>query len=328
MLKRVIFLFAVLLVFSSHDMFLKMHSYQLESNASSTILLYNGTFDRSDNIITRDRMLDVSLVGNGERSQVDTSAWMDEDKTTILNFTTGAAGTWVAGVSTKARNIELEAKKFNDYLDHDGVLDVLEDRKKNNLLDEDAIEKYSKHVKTIFQVGGVKTEDWKTALGYPIEFVPLQNPYETVVNDELEVQLLWQGNPLTNQLVYTAAAAHSHAHDDHAHDSGEDHHHHDATALRTDENGVAKIKINAPGEWYVRTIHMEKSTEPGLTHESNWATLTFAIPGEEKIPEGYHVHEDGTVHSHGPGLPWMKYGGIGLVGMLIIIGIVWFSKRK
>ena len=83
---------AAFAVFSSHDMFLKMGTYFLQPNTPSTIKLYNGTFEKSDNIIARSRMNDVSLVGNGTRSQVDSTQWTEMNDITILNFTTGAAG--------------------------------------------------------------------------------------------------------------------------------------------------------------------------------------------------------------------------------------------
>lgn len=284
-------LIAVAVFFSSHDMFLKMDGYHLKPNTPSTIQLYNGTFDKSDNVITSDRMIDVSLVGNGNRIAVDTSQWSDKGTTTILDFTTGDEGTWVAGVSTKARSIELEAESFNDYLEHDGVLDELDFRKQNKLLEVDALEKYSKHVKTIFQVGNSMTDDWKTILDYPIEFVPLSNPYSTTSGDELQIKLLWHGKPLSNQLVYAGTAG-SHTH---SHDEDEEHHHHDAK-MRTDEDGIVSLKLNSSGEWYVRTIHMQRLSGDSLTHESNWATLTFEISGDEKLEKGYHTHADGSIH--------------------------------
>lgn len=37
------------------------------------------------------------------------------------------------------------------------------------------------------------------------------------------------------------------------------------------------MTIDAPGKWYVKFIHMDRATEPGLDYESKWATLTFAI---------------------------------------------------
>jgi uncharacterized GH25 family protein len=46
---------------------------------------------------------------------------------------------------------------------------------------------------------------------------------------------------------------------------------------RTDENGLAQIKLAGAGKWYVKLIHMRPLCEPGLNYESKWATLTFEI---------------------------------------------------
>lgn len=306
-MKRLFFLAFAFLIFSSHDMFLKLDSYFLQPNSPALIQLYNGTFDKSENVIDRNRMIDVSLVGNGQRTKVDTTQWSEKDSITLLNFTTGEAGTWVAGVSTHPRNIEMNAEDFNEYLEHDGVLDMLKWRKDNNALDKNAIEKYSKHVKTIFQVGDKKTDDWQTILGYPIEFVPLSNPYEAKLGDEFQVKLLWQGEPLKNQLVYIGFGNSTHSHS-HSHDEGDEHHHHGSSQLRTDANGKLSVKITQEGVWYFRTIHLIHSEEEGLTHESNWSTLTFEI--------GHHHH----------GIPSYLYF---IGGLVLILGLfLWFNRKK
>ena len=311
-MKKLLLVFVAFFLFSSHDMFLKMDSSFLEPNTPSKIQLYNGTFDKSENTIDRNRMIDVSLVGNGIRTRVDTTQWTEKENTTILNFKTGEAGTWVAGVSTRARDLAMSAKDFNEYLEHDGVIDMLEMRKKNNTLDQDAVERYSKHVKTIFQVGDKKTDDWKTELGYPIEFVPLSNPYDLHSGDSFEAKLLWQGKPLANQLVYTdfesVGHGHSHSHGhEHDHDSEEGHSHDSADQLRTNENGIVKMKISEDGRWYLRTIYLAHSEAPGLTHESNWATLTFEVN-----------HSKGHAH----GLPKFAYWLIG--GLLLVMLFMYF----
>lgn len=312
-MKKLTFLLLTLFILSSHDMFLKMPAYYLQPNSEATIDLYNGTFTTSENTIDRNRMVDVSLVGNGNRNRVDTSQWTENGGTTVLNFTTGEPGTWVAGVSTFARNIELSAKDFNEYLEHDGVMDMMQWRKDNNALEQDAIEKYSKHVKAIFQVGETMTNDWKTKLGYPIEFVPLSNPYEARKGDQLKVQLWSNGQPLADHLVYVGSE-HSHG-GDHSHDdTDDDHQHTDATQLLTDNQGIVTMDITDEGIWYLRTIHMILSQEEGLTHESNWATLTF------EIGHG-HSHADG--HSHG--LPSWAYYFI-IVGLLLAI-LVWLRMK-
>lgn len=176
-------LLSLLLAFAllcSHDLYVKMDSYFLSPHQEATLSLYNGTFEKSENIITRDRMLDASVVAHGKRLAIRPDQWNDQDSTiTQLMFNTGEAGTYVAGVSTKARNIELSAEKFNSYLEHDGVWDMLELRKEQGSLEQAAVESYQKHVKAIYQVGERTTIDWSTVLGYPIEFVPQSNPYET-----------------------------------------------------------------------------------------------------------------------------------------------------
>ena len=341
-MKRFFLLLFVLLSLSSHDMYLKLDTYFLKPNTVSSIKLFNGTFEKSDNVITRNRMIDVSLVGNGNRLSVDTTQWSEVEGMTILNFNTGEEGTWVAGVSTLPRNIEMKAEAFNGYLEHDGVLDMLEWRKNNNALDQDAVEKYSKHVKTIFQVGDKLSDDWKANLGYPIEFIPLSNPYDIHTGHDLQVQLLWQGKPLSNQLVYVGfkegaythgdGHSHSHEHGDshthtHEHDS-EDDHHHDLTQFRTDAEGKFSFKISHQGVWYLRTIYLTASEETGLTHESNWATLTF------EVGEG-HSHSHDAAHNHHHhhhdeegifGLPSYAYWIASLA--LIFVLFFWFNSKQ
>lgn len=342
-MKKTLLLVIAFLVFSSHDMFLKLDSYFLQPNSRTSIQLFNGTFEKSENVITRDRMIDVSLVSNGKRTKVDTSQWSEKDSiVTILSFKTGDEGTYVAGVSTKARNIIMDAEAFNSYLEHDGVLDMIEWRKSNNAMDQDAVEKYSKHVKAIAQVGNKKTDDWKTILGYPIEFVPLSNPYNLHTGDEIQVQLLSEGKPMANQLVYfgSQASLHGHTHDpvpnddanhehdhsdghshEHEGDSGhehgsEDHTHTSGNSTRTDSDGVLTLKLASDGIWYLRTINLVTTEEPGLTHESNWATLTFEVGHDHSSVAENHVHEDESPL----GIPAYAYW----LGSLAIIGILFF----
>lgn len=255
---------------NAHDMFLRLGSFFLKPHAQATISLYNGTFDHSENVITRDRMADVSIAGpRGEAVHPDTSEWRNDGNITQLDFKTGGAGTYVIGVSTKAKIIALAAEDFNEYLEHDGVLDVLAARTEKNALGNDARELYAKHVKAIVQVGKQRTEGFNFKLGYPIEIVPLQNPYQLGKGEVLEVLVLRDGQPVANQLVYASYTGY-HQHDD---KGG----HAEAVKTRADQNGVAKIKLVGSGHWYIRLIHMTASEKEGANYESNWATLTFEV---------------------------------------------------
>ena len=163
--------------------------------------MLNGTFEKSENSITRNRLRDLSVVGPSGLTHPDTSAWSDTGDTSVFVFRTGAAGTYVVGASTLPRTLRMEAKAFNEYLASDGVTDMLESRKRSNELTKPSHERYSKHVKTLLQVGDARTPGFDTVLGYPAEVVPLDNPYATKVGGVVRARTLVDGRPVANQLV-------------------------------------------------------------------------------------------------------------------------------
>ncbi|MBS9461519.1 DUF4198 domain-containing protein [Flagellimonas sp. 389] len=267
-MKRGIFMFflaTLLIVFSSHELFLKSDAYFLDSGQASELYLFNGTFDKSENTITRDRISDARIIGPDYEMNVNEEDYYDKENITYLKFTSGGEGTYAAGISTLPRMIELDADKFNEYLDHEGLEDVIEQRKKEGSFSSGAREKYSKHVKMLFQVGEERTSHFNTVHGFPIEFVPLENPYEAKAGESISFKLLSGGEPLTNHTVHYSTSV-----------PGKDAHESE-NSTKTDNNGIVKMTPTQAGKWYVATIHMVKSDEKGVDYESNWTTLTFAV---------------------------------------------------
>jgi uncharacterized GH25 family protein len=254
----------------AHDMFLVLPDHSLPLGSRVEVALYNGTFDNSENAIARDRMIDVSVVdGAGQLSHPAAGQWRDEGTAAVLDLETGPAGTYLVGVSTAPNMIELTAEEFDEYLKHDGVLDVLEAREGEGDRTESVRERYSKHVKTVLQVGDTITGSHASRLGYPIEIVPLANPASLVVGDALECLVLADGQPVANQRVYASYEGFQ--------GHGEDGGYREAINTRTDENGLVKLDLSQPGRWYVRLIRMLPVDEEDADYESNWATLTFEI---------------------------------------------------
>ena len=247
----------------AHDLFIKLDSYFLEPNSSVRVPILNSTFSLSENSIARNRVIDISVVSPAGRSRIDTTHWEAGGDTTFLEIRTGEAGTYVVGASTRPRLIDLEAEGFNMYLEHDGIPDILELRRKNNELDKPARERYHKHVKAVFQVGDTRTDAYTTVLGYPAEIVPLENPYTLEVGATLRVRCLVDGQPVANQLVIAAGERNGHTIEE--------------RATRTDADGVAQFTLDSPGKWYVKFINMAPSPEEELDYESKWATLTFEV---------------------------------------------------
>ncbi|MEM7550446.1 MAG: DUF4198 domain-containing protein [Bacteroidota bacterium] len=298
---KLLYLFLAFMVLCSHDLYIKMETYFLQPNQEATLSLYNGTFEKSENIISRDRMLDASLVTQGERIAINPDQWKDQDSTiTQLTFNTSEAGTYIVGVSTKARNIELTADKFNKYLKHDGVLDMLEYRTNNNLLNRDAVESYQKHVKAIYQVGDIKTDDWKTVLGYPIEFIPQANPYEKYSGDKLEVKLLLDGRPLSNQLVYANHIKGTHTHEDVAisdeqkQDKAHSHEHeHDRKKHSHEHNNVDDEHSHEHQDKKHSHTHEHEHDGKKHSHKHSHEDNKHRLHDDKPKPEEEHTHTSG-----------------------------------
>lgn len=248
----------------AHDFFLKPLSFFVSPGSEARIRALNGTFEKSENSVARNRLRDLSVVGPAGRTHPDTTAWSDAGDTSVLVFHTGAAGTYLVGASTLPRTLRLDAKAFNEYLASDGVPDMLEARRKANELTKPSHERYSKHVKTLLQVGDPRTTGFDVALGYPAELVALDNPYATKVGGAVRVRALVDGRPVANQYVVAGGRTPTGARLR-------------VQTLRSGPDGVAHVSISSPGYWYVKFIHMVPVTGDSVTYESKWATLTFQI---------------------------------------------------
>jgi hypothetical protein len=265
--RRTIALAGTLLLIASlawaHDLFLKFDSYFVEPRARVRIRVLNGTFTKSEGFVAPERIADISLVSATGRTRLPAgTVWSrGPDSASVLTVEVGDAGTYVVGVSTRPREIQLAAKDFNAYLREDGLPDVLQARRRDNELGKGARERYSKHVKAVFQVGETRSESFSTILGYPAEIVPLQNPYTTALGTPLRVRCLVDGRPVGNQTVLWGGEKDGQAFPQ--------------RTTRTDTAGVAVVTLDQAGRWYVKFIQMVRTSEAGLDYESKWATLTM-----------------------------------------------------
>jgi hypothetical protein len=268
MLKRITLTLSLLLLgvlaVAGHDLFVKFDDYFLAPDAPAKLRLMSGTFRVSENAVARNRFRDVSLVtADGTRARPSDDAWRDEKNTATLETKTGAAGTYVFGVSTFPKEITLPGKAFNDYLAHDGLPDTLAARRRDKELGKTARELYSKHPKALYQVGDTRTDAALAPLGYPVELTPLQNPYALKIGDTLELLCAKDGQPVANQFVMAGYEP----------PRGPVR----RFTARADAKGIVRFKLAGVGKWYVKFIHMTRLNEPNLDYESKWASLTFGV---------------------------------------------------
>ncbi len=248
----------------AHDLFIKLDTYFLTPGAAVQVPVLNGTFSSSENAIDRGRIADLSLVTPAGRSNLDTLVVSARGDSTFVALRLGGTGTYVLGLSTRPAEIALAGKQFTEYLREEAIHGVLHDRARAGITGDSARERYSKHVKAIFQVGSEPTNGFATALGYPAELVPLDNPYALGRGDTLRVRCLVDGRPVAGQAVLSGGRSRTGARIA-------------ARELRTNADGVAALPLAARGRWYLKFIRMVPMSDGHREYESKWATLTFEV---------------------------------------------------
>lgn len=249
----------------AHDLFFRMSSFFVPANASVRMDVLNGTFSVSENSVTRDRLRDLSVVTPAGRTRGDTTRWSATGDTSVFYLRTAEPGTYVVGASLLPREITLSAKDFNGYLETDGVPDILEARRRAGEMEKGATERYSKHIKAMVQAGAERTGNFATVLGYPAELVPLDNPYTLKARSSLRVRAMVDGKAVPNQLVVWGGRFRNEGR-------------FTQRTARTDEQGVASIRLQNAGQYFVKFIHMTPyQGAEKIDYESKWATLTFEI---------------------------------------------------
>jgi hypothetical protein len=248
----------------AHDMFLKLESYFLEPDAAVTVPLLNGTFSKSENSIARPRIADIAVLGPAGRASFDTTVVSARNDSTFFALRTGPAGTYVIGVSTRPNIIGMAGEEFHEYLTEEGLGHVIAARRQGGTAADSVRERYAKHVKAIVQVGATRTESFGTALGYPAELVPLDNPYVWKGGGSLRFRAVANGAPVPGLTVISGGRTATGARLP-------------RRELRTDADGVVTLRPTGPGVWYLTFIHIGPSNAPDHNYESEWATITFQL---------------------------------------------------
>jgi uncharacterized GH25 family protein len=278
--SRVMLAVALLLVCavaaaSAHDLFLRPRAFVVRPGSTVDVRVLNGTFTTSEAAVARERLRDLSVLGPAGRSRQERETWVPEATESRWRVTVGEPGTYVLGASLLPRTIRLSGSEFNGYLRDEGLPDILVSRTTARQLADSAHERYAKHVKALVrvQVGGSAARApgdtaYRIPLGYPAELVPLDDPYALGAGGVLRVRALANGVPLTRHIVQAGGRAANGARIP-------------LRQVRTDGEGIARVRLDRRGTWYVKFIDMRAiavRTRDSVDYESSWATLTFARP--------------------------------------------------
>jgi uncharacterized GH25 family protein len=142
---------------------------------------------------------------------------------------------------------------------------VLAARTHDGEVDRAVKERYHKHVKAIVQVGDARSDHYATALGYPAEIIPVENPYTLNADATLHFRTLVDGRPAGNQYVQYGGRTTNGGRIA-------------MKAVRSNAEGVGEIRLGGAGTWYLKFISMTRlSGDSEADYESKWASLTFAV---------------------------------------------------
>lgn len=185
-----------------------------------------------------------------------------DGKSLTAEMTAPEEGTAILALAIKPRLVRLKADEFNDYLEEDGLPQILALREKRGELGEPVVERYTKWAKAIVKVGEGRDVTWSQPAGLKMEIVPEKNPYEIRPGEEMRVQVLFESQFVPGLTVSGSRAGGS------------------RSEVRgvTDSEGRVGLVIPEPGRWYLRSVHMIRVEEdPQVQWESHWATLTFEV---------------------------------------------------
>jgi uncharacterized GH25 family protein len=179
-----------------------------------------------------------------------------------------ADGTWVVGFRSKPTAITVDARKFEDYLRHEGLDRIAQERERLGERERTGQELYARCAKAILCVGTGDPGEAGRRLGLRLEIVPETNPYRAAAGDEITFRTWFDDRPVEGLLVRGVPDASRK----------------DAVEARTDAEGRVKLRLAHPGPWFVGGVHMIRS-DAKRTYadwESFWASVTFDLAERPK----------------------------------------------
>lgn len=177
-------------------------------------------------------------------------------------------GTQLFVVQSFRAFIELEAERFNSYIEEEGVRPLIRHRLENGLQDEPGVELYSRIGKSVLtgaDDGAFVTEP----LGLLLEVTPMRAPQDLAPGETLEVSVMYRERPAAGATIHITAL-----HDDTV----------EAGPLAVDEEGRAQFEIPEAGRWMLHVVWGEAGEN--LIADADYATvfssLTFNVEAAEE----------------------------------------------
>ncbi len=207
----------------------------------------------------------TSIGPEGERDQRDALVYPTAGEDSGAAMVLIGDGLHVIAFQTDETYSKLEARKFNAYLEEEGLDLVLKARRRAGRDREPGRELYSRRAKALIRVGAAGADPAPAAIGQTLEIVPLDNPFALADGDALRVRIDYHGAPLPGATVSLENL-----------DVGL----WPELRRRTDAAGVAEFSFPRRGAWklnvvWTRAIADEEPDGARADFETVFSSLTF-----------------------------------------------------
>jgi len=244
---------------NAHDFWVEPANFQPPAGAEVDVRLREGVgFKGSTLPYINEWFQDFSKVTAGGREDVLSLQGNDPAATIEM-----PAGALLLGYQSNRSYVELDAAKFNSYLEDEGIEYIREARIAAGEDDDPAPEYFVRCAKALLQNAPPDSDIYKTRLGYRLELMPESNPYDLSPGDTLTFQLLWRDGPAEGLLLQAFTREDPD----------------NVQKIRTDAEGRATITLHSSGTWLVKAVSIQGIIgAPRAKWLSHWASFLFALP--------------------------------------------------
>lgn len=164
-----------------------------------------------------------------------------DGQTPVAQVTVESAGNYLIAMERNWSAITRDAGKFTEYLREEGLDSIIAQREQSGEANKEARERYSRYLKALVQAGSRHDETYRRKIGFTLEIIPQANPYRLKPGDALKVKVLFEGKPLPHAKVFVDSR-----------EAGDTR----RQEVKTSGDGIAAFKIDRPGLWLLRLVHI------------------------------------------------------------------------
>ncbi len=263
-MKKYTLLFCLLIFFSflsfSHEFWLQPLKFLLKINEHTSVDVFVGE-NYTGEKVDASKFTISKLTHYSKEGEADLKSQISTKDSVKIPVTFSSEGNHLLAFNNTNKFIQLDAKKFNEYLRSEGLDNIVKLRKEKGLENKKGREFYQRCVKTLFQVGETKDETFSKNTGMRLEIIPTMNPYLIKSGDFLTFKVLFDNEVFSNALVLAWQVNHGKT---------------SMKKLRSNAKGEVSFPITKAGRWMISTVRMIPHTAPAeADYQSFWGSYTF-----------------------------------------------------